>query len=165
MVSVTKKLILSLIFAGLFLSPLCSVGAGLVPCGGPGENPCTVCDLLILIQNIIDFVIKGAFIICIVLVIYGGFRWLLSLGKEANIALGQKTIISALFGLLIVLASWLIVHTIFWLLSPKIEGIDNLNSTWFKLECYPGSTGTSEGGNSPRGSGSSTGGGRIQYTK
>lgn len=136
MVSITKKIIFGLLL-GLFLNPLFSQAAGLVPCGGPEENPCTACDLLILVQNVIEFVIRAAFIICIVLIIYGGFRWLLSLGKQENIALGQKTIISALFGLLIVLASWLIVHTIFWLLAPKIEGIDNLNSTWFKLECYP----------------------------
>ncbi|MGB9726568.1 MAG: hypothetical protein ACP5OX_00680 [Minisyncoccia bacterium] len=121
----------------LFLNPFFSQAAGLVPCGGPEEPECTICDLLVLLQNIIEFVIRAAFIICIVLIIYGGFRWLLSFGNKDNIAIGQKTIFNALVGLLIVLAAWLIIHTIFWLLSPKIEGIDNLKSTWFKLECYP----------------------------
>lgn len=117
----------------LLIFPLVSLANGLVPCKG---LDCTPCHLLKLVQNVIDFIIKLSFLICIVLIVYGGFRWLLSFGKEENITAAQKIIVSTLFGLLIVLTSWLIVHTIFWLLAPKIEGIDNLNSTWFKLECY-----------------------------
>lgn len=134
---IKKRLIFPIFFISI-LFPLLVYSKGLVPCGGPEENPCTVCDLLVLVQNVIEFIIRAAFIICIVLIIYGGFRWLLSLGKPENIALGQRTIINAVFGLLIVLAAWLIIHTIFWLLAPKIEGIDNIQSSWYKLECYPG---------------------------
>jgi len=133
MVRANKKTIL--IFILIFIFPLILSAKGLVPCGGPDEDPCTVCHLLVLIQNIIDFIMKAAFYICIVLIIYGGFRWFLSFGKEENIAAGQKIIFNAIAGLVIVLAAWLIVHTILWLLNPQIPGVD-LKSTWFKLECY-----------------------------
>jgi len=139
MVRANKK-ITAVVFLLIFIFPLILSAKGLVPCGGPDERECTACDLLVLIQNVINFVLKAAFIICIGLIIYGGFRWMFSFGNESNISSGQKVIMSAIFGLIIVLASWIIVNTILWLLSPKIEGVD-IKSTWFKLECYP-----SEGG-------------------
>ncbi len=129
-----KKIIVFLLIITFSLTNLIEA-KGLVPCGGPGEDPCTACHLLVLIQNVIEFVIKAAFIICICLIIYGGFRWLFSFGNDENIAAGQKAIINALLGLMIVLAAWLIVNTIFWLLSPNIEGVD-IKSTWWQLECY-----------------------------
>jgi len=135
----TFRLIIFFVLLSL-LFPLPAYNKGLVPCGGPDERECTACDLLVLVQNVMNFVLKAAFIICIVLIIYGGFRWMFSFGNQSNISLGQKVIVSAIFGLIIVLASWIIVNTILWFLSPKIEGVD-IKSSWFKLECYP-----SEGG-------------------
>jgi len=108
---------------------------GLVPCGGPDEQECTACHLLVLVQNIIDFILEAVFIVCICLIVYGGFRWLFSFGNDKNIAAGQKAITSALIGLMIVLASWLIVNTILYFLKPQIEGID-LQSSWWQLKCY-----------------------------
>lgn len=136
MVSISKKIKIILIIAFLLIfQHQFSYAAGLVPCGGPEERPCKVCDLLVLAQNVIKFILTASFIVCIVFIVYGGFIWLLSVGKSENIARGQKTIISALVGLLIVLSAWLIINTILWLLAPKIEGID-IKSTWYKLECY-----------------------------
>jgi len=115
------------------LSPLTAKAAGLVPCGGPDEPECTACHLLVLVQNVIHFALEAVFIVCICLIIYGGFRWLFSFGKQENIAAGQKIITSALIGLMIVLASWLIVNTIFWIIA--MLGGEDYTGTWWQLKC------------------------------
>jgi len=131
-----KKINIELIFIILLVT--FSLGniiqaKGLVPCGGPEEEECTACHLLVLVQNVVDFVIKGAIFICIVLIIYGGFRWLFSFGKQENIVAGQKAILNAIIGLVIVLVAWLIVNTIFWLIA--YVGGENYTGSWWHLEC------------------------------
>jgi len=119
----------------ILLLPLISQGGGLVHCGGPNENPCTACDLLVLLQNVLQFAIKIAFLGVIVMVAYGGARWIFSFGNEANIKAGQKIITSAFIGILIILSAWLIVNTIFWIVAGL--GGEDYTGTWFKIKCAP----------------------------
>ena len=129
-----KKLILIFCLFVLFL-PLISKGAGLVPCGGTGEDPCTACDLLVLAENVIHFALISAFTIVIILAIMAGFRMIFSGGNEANIKAAQKSLSTALIGLAIILCSYLIVNTVFWLMA-KIGGPDSdYTGSWWKLEC------------------------------
>jgi len=116
------------------LFPLFASADGLVPCGGPGEDPCTTCDLLVLLQNIIKFGVKMATFVVIGSVVYGGFRWILSGGNQANIQAGQKAIMSAVIGFIIILSAWLIVNTVFWLIA-QAGGDDEYIGTWYKIEC------------------------------
>lgn len=135
-----KKLILIFFLLVLFL-PLITKAAGLVPCGGTNDPstekdeslPCTVCDLLVLFQNVLDFAIKTAFLIVIIFIIYGGFRLIFSGGNEANIKTGQKIMTNAIIGLVIILCAWLIVNTVFWLI--KTIGGKNYTGTWFHINC------------------------------
>ncbi|MDD3434389.1 MAG: pilin [Candidatus Pacebacteria bacterium] len=106
-------------------------GGGLVPCEGLA---CTVCDLLVLVQNVINFVLQLAFWICIVIIIVGAFMWMLSFGNQKNITAGQKLITNAIIGLAIVLLAWVIVHTFFWFIK-EIGGF-NMTGSWWHLECY-----------------------------
>lgn len=135
-----KKIILIFFLLVLFL-PLSTKAAGLVPCGGSDDPstikdeslPCTVCDLLVLFQNVLDFAIKIAFLIVIIFIVYGGFCWIFSGGNEANIKTGQKIMTNAIIGLVIILCAWLIVNTVFWLIA-QIGGEDK-TGTWWHLEC------------------------------
>ena len=128
-----KKLILIFLLLVLFI-PVITKAAGLVPCGGPEpEKPCTACDLLVLLQNVLHFALTMAFLIVVIFAIYGGFRWILSGGNEENIKAGQKTLSSALIGLVIILCAWLIVNTIFWLV--KTMGGEDYTGSWWHLEC------------------------------
>lgn len=153
-----SKITIFLLFALLFLSPLISSAHGLVPCGGSGEAACTACDLLVLLQNLIHFGIKIAFLLIIVFVVYGGFRWLLSGGNETSIKAGQKVIINSIVGLIIILSSWLIVNTVFWIIAQA--GGKNYIGTWNHIQCTsPAITPSSKGENNASGTGSGTGGG------
>lgn len=128
-----KKLIL-IFFLLVLLLPLITKAAGLVPCGGEDEDPCTVCDLLILFQNVLKFALVIVFLIVIVFIVYGGFRWIFSGGNEANIKAGMKIITNAIIGLMIVLCAWLIVNTVFWLIG-QAGGKEEYTGSWWHLEC------------------------------
>ena len=105
------------------------VFTGLVPCG----DDCTPCDLLILIQNVLDFALTMAFIMVIGFIVYGGFRWIFSLGKEENLKAGQQIITNAIIGLIIVLSAWIIINTVFWVI--KQMGGDDYTGNWAHIEC------------------------------
>ena len=109
-----------------------STSTGLVPCGGEGD-PCTVCDLLVLAQNVLEFALNMAFLVIIGFVVYGGFRWIFSLGKEENLKAGQQIITNAIIGLIIILTAWIIVNTVFW--TIKQMGGKDYTGTWFHIEC------------------------------
>jgi len=128
----TKLIVFSLLTLLLF-TPLLTSAAGLVPCGGPGEQACTACHLLVLIQRVLDFALKMAFLVIVGFIVYGGFRWIFSLGKEENLKAGQQIITNAIIGLIIILAAWVIVNTVFWII--KQMGGDDYTGTWFHIEC------------------------------
>ncbi len=128
----TKELIIFSLLILIFV-PISAGAAGLVPCGGPGEQACTTCDLLVLTQNVLEFALKMAFLIIIGFIVYGGFRWIFSLGKEENLKAGQQIITNAIIGLVIILTAWIIVNTVFW--TIKQMGGDDYTGTWFHIEC------------------------------
>ena len=107
--------------------------SGLVPCGGPNQNECTLCDLLVLVQRVLKFALEMAFLVIIGFIVYGGFRWIFSLGKEENLKAGQQIITNAIIGLIIILTAWIIVNTVFWAIQ-KMGGKD-YTGTWYEIEC------------------------------
>lgn len=138
-----NKLITFSLLSLLLFSPLLTNAAGLVPCGRTFDDPetlnihedrpCTICDLLVLAQNVLQFALKMAFLVIIGFIVYGGFRWIFSLGKEENLKAGQQIITNAIIGLIIILTAWLIVNTVFWVI--KEMGGDDYTGTWFHIEC------------------------------
>jgi hypothetical protein len=100
---------------------------GLVPCGGsgPGENPCTVCDIFVLIQNIINFIWYTLTIpLAILFFIYGGILLIVPgfWGEQsaATYQRGKKILTNTLIGIVIIFVSWLAIDTFIKLLGGKI---------------------------------------------
>jgi len=148
-----------------FLAPLeITEAAGLVPCGRSEDDlstprnessPCTACDLLVLAENVLHYALTLAFTIVVIFAIIAGFRLIFSGGNEVNIRAAQKSLSTALIGLAIILCSYLIVNTVFWLMA-QIGG-DDYTSDWWHLECtYPESKTDNDGDN---GNGGGDGGG------
>jgi len=129
-----KQLITFSLLTLLFFAPILTNAAGLVPCGGPDEKSCETCDLLVLVQNVLDFALKMAFLIIIGFVVYGGFRWIFSLGKEENLKAGQQIITNAIIGLIIILTAWIIVNSVFWAIKT-MGGKEEYTGDWFHIEC------------------------------
>lgn len=102
------------------LLPLVTSAQGLVPqCDGPS---CTICDLIKLAHNVINYAIQISFVLAIAMVVFGGYTLLTSAGSEEKVTSSRKIMWYAVLGLALVLASWAIVNTFFLILvkAPSV---------------------------------------------
>jgi len=96
--------------------------------GGPIRS-CDLCDAFIVAKNILDILIKFAFIIGGIMILVGGATMLVSAGRPDLIKKGRNTIIKAGIGITIVLTSYLIVGTIIHILSGRPD------FPWNRISC------------------------------
>jgi len=73
---------------------------------------CDLDQLLLMGQNIVNFLITAAFIITVLFIVIGAFRMIISGGNEKALSSAKANITSAIFGLVIVLVSWIVLNTI-----------------------------------------------------
>jgi hypothetical protein len=127
----TKKLLataLSLFLLAMFMLPLISsaqndfVGPpkpGLVPCGNPTQPPCNFAFFILMINEIIKWIISIAGVIFTVVLIWGGFRYMMSQGDSGEQGKAREMLWNTMKGFIIILVSWLIIYTILSMLIPK----------------------------------------------
>jgi hypothetical protein len=129
-ISLQKKyLVIPLLI--FFLLPGLVSATGLVPCGPGTGEPCTVCHFLVLIKNIIDFLTEVAFGLVAVMILYGALLFFLAGGQEQKIRQGREVITTAVYGLAIVLLSWIIINTLIQIfVNPGV-----LQGPWNEIEC------------------------------
>lgn len=100
-------------YGGLFggrMSPFC------ICCGD-----CTLSDALAFGLNIADLILKYLGVAALLLFIYGGVRWIFSGGNPEAIRTGKAVVTGAVTGLAIVLAAFLVVHTVLKTVAPGWE--------------------------------------------
>lgn len=150
-------IILAVSVAGLWSLVIYPADAqGLVPCGGKNQNPCTPCDIFVVIQNILNFLIYYISVpLATIMLAYGGFLMMLpGLGGEKSVAThirGKKVVTNAVIGVFIVFFSWLIIDTIIKVVAgqmlgsgqpallPKTGGLGPGNlGPWNRIECKAG---------------------------
>jgi di/tricarboxylate transporter len=125
-----KKGFLILLF---YFFPLISLAAGLVPCGGPGEEPCQLCHLFVLLNNIIVFLLtKIVPLAAVIFIIWGGLLFIVSAEDPGRIEKAKEIFKSVGWGLLLVFSSWLIVNLFLTLIG--VAEWTNLKE-WFKIKC------------------------------
>lgn len=110
--------------------------AQLIPCGGPGQEACTLCHLFDLAKKIIDTlttVIAPA--IAVLAFTVGGFKILMSGPNPGLRSEGMKAIRNGVIGLLIVFGSWIIVSE-FILFFVGSQNITSL-APWSQITCVP----------------------------
>lgn len=101
-------------------------------CAAGGEGPteaCNFCDGLIVIKNIISILFEFAIPLTVIMIIYGGFKLMLAGGNEKSIKTGRDIMTNAAWGLVIVLASWVIINTVLQLLTG------NPGFPWARITC------------------------------
>lgn len=118
MIDMKKILIKYLAVCAGLLIPAISFAA-LVPCNGPD---CTFDSLIQLVNNIINWFLGISVSVAAITFMYAGATMLLHPGesgaRERAKGMFKKTII----GMIIVLASWLVVHTVIGaLVNPAIN--------------------------------------------
>ena len=131
---------------GFLLDSVAQAQSGLVPCGHGA--PCDLCDLYVLVKNIIDFILlKFILPVAVISLLIGGILILTSRGNPSQLQTGKAALYNTVIGIIIAFAAWLLIST---LLSTL--GFKNFNGglPWNKFpECKPpivpaftGSTGT-----------------------
>jgi hypothetical protein len=139
--ALTLTLILLLGFSGVVYA-----AEGFVSCGGPGEDPCTACDLLSLISNIANFVAsRFAPIVGALLFVYGGIMMIVSVGDPGKFAKAKGIFWNTIIGLAIIYGAWLITNS----LMQTLAGSGNFSDKWYEIECSvtaPGEGGSTGGG-------------------
>ncbi|MEK7647162.1 MAG: pilin [Patescibacteria group bacterium] len=110
---------LAALLAVILLMPILSYAAPLVPCGTSG-TPCTLCDLVQLANNLIDFMlIQLAAPLATLSIIIGGILMITAGGNESQLQRGKQIFSYAVIGFVIALGAWLIVDLILQqLLTP-----------------------------------------------
>lgn len=140
-----KTIFIILIIAGLVL-PFFALSGDLkgpiVPCGIKSDpsrsKDCTLCDIFVMIQNIIDFILIAIFIISPILIVAGGIIILTSAGIPERTGLGKKIITNTVIGIIIALVSWTIINVVFnTLVGENPKGVP---WPWYKIECVGGET-------------------------
>lgn len=113
---------------------------GLVPCAA-GE--CDFCDLLTMLQNILNFITKYVLVTgAIIFLMVGGFNMMTSGGNPAKYKKGWDIIKATLIGIVIAFSAYFIVNTVLNILaidkngSPIVnENGQPINAIWGKIEC------------------------------
>jgi len=102
------------LFLVLFLIPVLALAQDpFVRCGNPGQSQCTICSFFATLTYIYNFlVLQIATPLAIVGVTIGGVFILISAGNPNFLGLGKKILWSAIIGLFLVFASWVIINTI-----------------------------------------------------
>ena len=100
---------------------------GLVPCTG---LDCTLCDLLTLIKNIINFLIAASFALAGGFVVWGGIEIMIAGGDEKKVSSGRGRITTAVIGVAIALGSWLFIGTLLQVLTNSPSALP-----WNKIQC------------------------------
>ena len=87
---------------------------GLVPCGNVNTCPCCLCDLFVMLDNIIDLVLFTiAPLLAVVMIAVGGFMMIMAYAGSAGpetINKAKKLFASVAIGLLIIYAAWAAVY-------------------------------------------------------
>jgi Type IV secretion system pilin len=76
-------------------------------CGGPTSSDNTIYNILLTVVNIFSVIVG---IVAVVMIIYGGFRYITSGGESTNVSNAKNAILYAIIGLVIVALAQIIVR-------------------------------------------------------
>ena len=82
---------------------------------------CTICDGAIVTVNIIELLLALGVIIAVLITLYGGVRLMTAGGSQTQLSQAKGIIRDAVIGLIIVSCAWLIVATVFRVLTTKTD--------------------------------------------
>ena len=127
--------IISLAATVPFWGPLVPCGpGGVLPNGQVGPSQCSIGCLFTLGQNLIAFGITLAtFILGPIALVIGGFFIVTAGGSPDRLQKGKQTITFAIIGIVVALASFVIINTFMWVIgATSTQGkVNNESFNWF----------------------------------
>ncbi|MEW6408019.1 MAG: pilin [Patescibacteria group bacterium] len=100
-------------------------------CVGCGD--CSQCDILMVVKNIVQFILKIAGLLAILAIILGGFLYVTSGGSEERAQAAKGAITAAIVGFIIVLVAWVLVNFIIQILTGGSQNI--FDAAWYSPKC------------------------------
>lgn len=113
---------------------------GLVPCSGPD---CNTCHVVALANNVMNWLITFLSILAVIGFVISGFQMVISGGDVGSWTSAKARFTNVVIGIVLVLASWLIVDTI--MLGLTGQGMN----FWGAVECKASGVQTTSDGNNP----------------
>ncbi len=107
--------------------------SGLIKCGRPGQNMCTLCDLIKGINDIVQFLMKISIGIALLAITIGGILYIVSSGDSGMMDKAKSAIKNALIGFIIVFSAYLIVNTTIVYLGTKTDL--GISAHWGTFDC------------------------------
>ncbi len=118
-----KRIFLTLLFiiflgssATLFVQPSYAGSGSVVPSNDPlgvdygSESGLSSQDIRITIALTVNVILNFLGIIAVVIVLYAGFKWMMSGGEEEKVKSAQKMLAAAVIGLVIILTAYAISY-------------------------------------------------------
>lgn len=112
-----------------------NVCGGLIPCGRMvddptttnyrEDDPCTLCHLILMVQLIIDFLVKISAVIAAFFLAIAGFMYIFSSGKPELLSSAKTIFKTTLIGFILIFVAWIMVDTIltmFGFIDPLGDG-------------------------------------------
>jgi len=79
-------------------------------------------DPRVMLVDIVKYIMTFLGIIAVTVVLWGGFRWMISMGNEDRLAAAKVTLGSGLIGLAIILVSFTLINFIVDITSTALAG-------------------------------------------
>lgn len=111
-----------------------------IKCGRAGQRMCTLCDLILGLNDVIRFIMRVSIGIGILAFTAAGVMYIVSAGDPGLKGTANTTMKNAVIGFVVILASWLIVNTVILSLGSKTDAQGNATfgmkiTGWGKFEC------------------------------
>ena len=131
-----NKKLFSIIFSVFLLFPVFSYAlceGEIVPCGKDLNDVCEFCDIFELANNIIVYIMTClAPIISGVMLILGGFYFMIAGVDPSKMQKGKDIATAAIIGLIVIFVSWVLLNT--FLSSMGIAEWTGLGN-WWEFKC------------------------------
>ncbi len=98
--------------AAAVLLPGLALAAGLVPCGGPTEGPCTIESAFVMLARIIGMLHAFAGMVAVFFIVWRAQEMMTSAGNTEAYGAAKKGLTNAVVGMVITLTSFLLVNQI-----------------------------------------------------
>lgn len=123
--------------ATLFLSGFTVVAAAgdpLVPCGGPGQHACTICDFFEMTRRVSNYIIFWIIpVLTAFFLLIGGGYLIWSKGDPAALVSSKNVIKVTIIGFIVIFIGWIFVNTMFMVLGIAEWDGFKLNESWWKV--------------------------------
>lgn len=93
------------------------------------KGPCSFCDAIVVVSNVIKFLWQISIALAVLMVIYGALRLMISGGSEEQVGKAKSIMLNAVTGLIVALAAWAIINTILSVLAG------NPTWPWNQISC------------------------------